>query len=192
MDFVVSWDEFLNESMSRAPLYHAIKTSYATKALQKDSLACHGFQRTWPGGKRLKDDEPGYYQSWWMRGISLTRDLNFAKNWESVVFVFDQDKLMTRYRIVPYNWGYSIGRGHVQGSNAKREREEFLVTSIVRKPLEGSDFIEERDKPGGYIRPLSSYLNGFYIVDKKYMTGTPEEQDYLLSHPLFMGFEERR
>lgn len=33
---VMNWDDFLNESMTRAPLYHAIKPSYAFKALQKD------------------------------------------------------------------------------------------------------------------------------------------------------------
>jgi hypothetical protein len=177
---------FENYNSSRAYLYHAIKEEFAKIALETDVLECYGFQRTWPGGKRLKDDnQPAYNNSWWMRGISLTRDVNFAKNWNNIVFVFDQTKLSTKWKIVPYNWGYSIGGSYRQNELAKREKEEFLITSIIKEPLSNSDFMKKRNESGGTIQPLSKYIVGFYLLEKniKYI----DNLQFFESHPLYMG-----
>lgn len=173
---------FENYNSSRSYLYHAITEKYAKIALASDALACHGFQRTWPGGKRLKDDHPDYNDSWWMRGISLTRDINYAKGWNPVIFVFDQEQLTTKWKIVPYNWGYSIGGTYKQEGRQKREREEFLITKVIKKALPYKEFMAERDKPAGFIKPLSKYLVGFYIKDKYF-----DDIDFFMSHPLYMG-----
>ena len=185
---VIRFSEYITEEVSRADLYHALEAKYAINALELNRLDCYGFQRTWPGGKRLKDDMPGYDDSWWMRGISLTRDVEYAKKWQSVVFIFDQDKLKQKYKIVPYNWGYSIGRGYEQGMNMKREREEFLITKVIKHSLKGRKFLNEREKSGGSIEPLDIYLKGF-LINPKYMKD--DHYNYLTQHELFAGFYER-
>ena len=60
------------------PLYHAIKSENAIKALEDNSLGGYSIQRTWEGGKRLKDDQPGYYESDFMRGVSTSRDIDYC------------------------------------------------------------------------------------------------------------------
>ena len=121
--------QFVSE-LGVTPLYHAIKSKNAITALKEDKLGGYSIQRIWPDGKRLKDDEPGYEKSNYMRGISTTRDIEYANKWNDVIFVFDPTKLKTKYKVVPYNWGYSIGRGYIQGSRMKREREEFVITGF--------------------------------------------------------------
>jgi hypothetical protein len=173
------------EEASRADLYHAIKPEYAITSLENNKLDCHSTQRTWPGGIRMKDDQPGYNDSDWMRGLSLTRDIKYAQGWGGVVFIFDQVKLKTKYKIVPFNWGYLIGRGYKQGSNAKREREEFLITGVEKGPLNHNEFMKMLSKPMGSIEPLDKYLKGFSI-NPKYMDKSNYER--LTEHPLFTGF----
>lgn len=158
-----------------APLYHAITHERAIIALTENKLGGYSIQRYWRDGRRRKDDEEGYESGLWMRGISLTRDVDFAKSWNDVIFVFDQEKLKTKYKLLPYNWGYSIGGGYIQGSKAKREREEFLITGISSElnPKTGKHYkqkyrrYQEFDKmyktPNGYIEPLDKYLIGFFI-----------------------------
>lgn len=177
--------QFVNEEASRAPLYHAIKFDRAKKALQENKLDCYSFQRIWPEGKRLKDDQPGYYNSQYLRGISLTRDFEYAKSWNDIVFEFDQEKLKQKWRIVPYNWGYSIGGEYKQGVRMKREREEFLITGITKEKL-------NLKNPVGSIYPLDKYLNGFWI--DSFLTTLNSHDDgieKLMNHPLFCGFFNR-
>ncbi len=177
------------EEASRADLYHAIKPEFAIPALKTNKLDCYSFQRSWPGGIRMKDDQPGYDESDWMRGLSLTRDVQFAKNWGGVVFVFDQEKLKTKYKIVPFNWGFSIGNGYEQGMRAKREREEFLITGLLKGPVSNRDFLKAREKPDGKIEPLDKYLKGI-LVDPEFMKD--DLREYLTEHPLFTGFYDRK
>ena len=44
------------------------------------------WQRYWPDGKRRKDDDPDYNKSFYMKGLSLTREIDYAKSWNGVVF----------------------------------------------------------------------------------------------------------
>lgn len=148
------------------------------------------FQRIWPGWKRLKDDHPDYFKSQFLRGISLTRDFDYAKNWNSVVFEFDQEKLRSKWKISPYNWGYSIGRGYRQGIRAKREREEFLITGLTDRDPRDKDFRglgneSPLTKPVGSIRPLDRYLIGFWI--NEYFKEDSKIQS-MVKTPLFLGF----
>lgn len=172
-----------NEELSRAPLYHAIEFRRAENALKNNKLDCYSFQRTWPEGKRLKDDQPGYYDSQYLRGISLTRDFEYAKSWNDIVFQFDQDKLKHKWKIVPYNWGYSIGKGYKQGHRMKREREEFLITGMTNEL--------DSENPVGSIYPLDKYLNGFWI-DSFLCDLKSYNVESLMEHPLFLGFFERK
>lgn len=179
----------------RADLYHALKIDYALAALENNKLDAYTFQRYWPDGRRRKDDESDYSKSYYYRGISLTRDIDYAKNWECVIFVFDQGQLNTKYKIVPYNWGYSIGGGYEQKERVKREREEFLITSLVKKEMTGVQLSKSLTKSGGSIAPLDRFLKGFYISKKSYdiytKNGTQSNSkiDRLMSNPLFMGLK---
>ncbi len=158
-----------------SPLYHALKTERAIKALTENKLGCYSTQRYWKDGKRRKDDEDDYNSGLWMRGISLTRDIEYAKTWRDVIFIFDQHKLKTKYKIIPYNWGYSIGGGYKQGSNVKREREEFLFVGVsdINNPKTGKPykndyrnfkaFDDMRKSTLRYIEPLDKYLVGFFV-----------------------------
>jgi hypothetical protein len=180
---ILKFNQYINEEFSRAPLYHAIKFDRAEKALERNKLDCYSFQRIWPEGKRLKDDQPGYYDSQYLRGISLTRDFEYAKSWNDVVFEFNQEKLKQKWRIVPYNWGYSIGGEYKQGSRMKREREEFLITGVTDKL--------DINQPVGSIKHLDRYLTGFWIDSFLTTLNGYDGIEKLMEHPLFCGFFNR-
>lgn len=94
---MITFKQFLTESRS-APLYHATSKANAKQILEYDIINVGYVQ-------------PGIQK----RTISLTRDFTFAKAWATmehpswgggVIFEFDQQKLSSRYKIVPYNfWG---------------------------------------------------------------------------------------
>ena len=180
------------EKYSHANLYHGIKTEYAINALEKNALDAYSIQRYWADGKRKKDNEPGYKDSYFYRGISLTRDKQYANSWESVIFEFDQQKLKQKYKIIPYNWGYSIGVNFNQ--NIKREKEEFLIVSKTEKSYPNSkDFLKMLETPGGTIKPLDKYLTGIYINKTSYNIYTDnnnkiyEPFEKIKNHTLYKG-----
>lgn len=181
------------DKFSVAPLYHALKSEYAHKALIENKLGGYSIQRTWEGGKRLKDDQPGYNESDFIRGISTSRDVDYCARWNDVIFIFDQNKLKTKYKVVPYNWGYSIGRGYKQGSRAKREREEFVITGFskgLKDDERNLKFMEMVKKPEGYIEPLDNYLIGFFITKAHDEYIDEKDKKFLKSHKKYLGVYE--
>jgi hypothetical protein len=184
-----------------SPLYHAIKSDRAIMALKENRLGGYSFQRFWEGGKRLKDDQPGYEDSSYLRGISTTRDVEYANNWNDVIFVFDKDKLKQKYKIVPYNWGYSIGKGYKQGARMKKEREEFVITGYNDRVTKNKNndyifydddkdyisFIDMLQSPNGYIEPLDKYLLGFFIGERYKDYLKEDTLKYLTSHNKYIG-----
>src|SRR6056297_2059446 len=168
-EFFMNNNELRNISKKNIPLlFHAIEENRAKKALTENKLGGYSNQKIWDGGKRLKDDDDRYNDSSYLRGISTTRDISYAANMNSIIFVFDKNKLKNKYKIVPYNWGYSIGRGYNQGARSKKEREEFIITGYndnesinqkTGKPYKTEDkynlrFIKMINKPNGFIEPL--------------------------------------
>jgi len=187
--------QFVSE-LGIAPLYHAIKSENAILALKEDKLGGYSIQRFWPDGKRLKDDNPEYNTSNFMRGISVTRDIEYANKWNDVIFVFDPNKIKTKYKVIPYNWGYSIGKGYIQGSKMKREREEFIITGYNYPKYSDDDnknnkkFIKMTSKPEGYIEPLNKYLLGFFISERFEKYINEDYKKYLQSHEKYLGYYE--
>lgn len=184
------------KNLGTSLLYHAIKSDRAITALAENKLGGYSFQRAWEGGKRLKDDDINYEKSDYLRGISTSRDIEYCAKWNDVIFVFDRKKIKDKYKILPYNWGYSIGHGYNQGSNVKREREEFIITGFnenIKKDPKNLKFQKMISKPNGYIEPLDKYLIGFFISDYvgEYMNDDIKQQ--LQSHPKYLGvyIEER-
>lgn len=175
-----------------APLYHGFKeVKYAIEALENDRMAVTSTQRFWGDGKRRKHDNPEYDGSYWMKGISATRDIRYAKAWGYVVFELDQEKLAQRYKIIPFNWGYSIPDWEIPTpQHHKREREEFIAVKKNKDTYErddevGGGFDTNRFvSPEGYISPLSRYLTGIMVSENYW---EPKELEIFIKHPLFKG-----
>lgn len=182
-------------------LYHGIKSDNAIMALTENKLGGYSFQRIWENGKRLKDDHPNYEDSGFYRGISTTRDVEYANKWNEIIFVFNKDMLKTKYKIVPYNWGYSIGKGYKQGARMKKEREEFVITGYSDRITynrngqsvfydDDKDYktiIDMKETPQGYIEPLDKYLLGFFIGERYLEYQKEENKQYLMSHNKYLG-----
>jgi len=191
-EYVTNHQQLRNiiDKFSVAPLYHAIKSDRAVKALEENKLGGYSTQRIWDDGKHFKDDQPEYDKSNFMRGISTSRDIDYCANWNDIIFIFDQDKLKTKYKVIPYNWGNSIGRGYIQGSRMKREREEFIITGFskgLKKDKHNIKFMKMIDKPKGYIEPLDRYLIGFFISDKFEKYHDEKDKEFFKSHKKYLG-----
>lgn len=128
-----------------APLYHGVRHNHAIEQIQRNRIEGRTTQRFWPGGKRLQDNHPEYNDSFWLKGVSLTRNFAYAKHWADVVYVIDQRKLSQRYKIVPFNWGYANAKN--RGPDPKRETEEFVILGKIYKSMEQfiEDYNNERD-----------------------------------------------
>ena len=179
---------------ARSPLYHGYnQPDHALEAIKNNEMAATTAQRFWHDGKRRKDNDPEYEKSFWMKGVSLSRDIKFALHWGSIVFVLDQDKLQQNYKIIPFHWGYS----NPSGSHHKREREEFVVRKSTWDNYYDSDEDDEEKffnwnrfkSAEGSIKPLDRYLIGIYVEDC--LRDRPSFKpivDQLTKHPKFIGF----
>jgi hypothetical protein len=201
-EFVINNTELkkiVNE-LNIAPLYHSLKEDRAIKSLKENKLGGYSMQRYWKGGKRYKDDHPEYEKSIWMRGISTSRDIEYCAKWNNIIFVFDQSKLKTKYKVVPYNWGFSIGNGYKQGSRMKREREEFIITGfsdindieykdkyLDEKEISDIKFKKMIEETNGYIVPLDKYLLGFFISSRFEEFINKEDRNFFESHKKYLG-----
>lgn len=124
-------------------LFHAIKEQYAQEVLERGSILGYTTHRYWDNGKRYKDNQPEYEENYWMKGVSLTRSLDFAINWGVVVLVFNRDEIAKNYQLENYNWGNHLAQG---SGNIKKETEEFLVLSKKDKTYrnrDNSEFMKE-------------------------------------------------
>ena len=173
---ITTLNEFLGQSNL---LYHGLDFYKLEIFLREDRIPGYSGQRYWKDGRRRKDNEKDYNESMWYKGISTTRDLNFAKQWGQTIIVFDKDKLKQDYKIVPYQWNYSISADYIK--DHKHEREEFIVTGYADDLYPDISF--------GSIKPLSKYIIGFYVsdytisVENKYLVELIDEfEDLYLGH----------
>jgi hypothetical protein len=120
-----------------APLYHATSYESAIKILQTNQIKSKTMHlnhlHLYSTGKKIEQ-----------KGVSLTRDFNFAKNFPDkegakVIFVLDQQKLAQRYKIKPVDYFFDAEDDFDQGVDAMRrdpnmgtaEAEEFLFGPIT-------------------------------------------------------------
>lgn len=125
--------------------FHAVKTEYVRDILDRGGILGYTTHRYWDDGRRYKDNEPEYNNSYWMKGISMTLSLSYALGWGHVVLVFDKNEIIKRHPIENYNWGHHIAQG---SRNHKKEYEEFVVLSKTGKRYLNKDnpeFKEEMD-----------------------------------------------
>lgn len=195
----------LVEGVSDPLLYHAVSIERAARQLEDDTIHGYTSQRVWKDGVRRKEDDPKYKDHWQLKGISATRDFDFAKKFGGVVYVLDRNVLQQRYKIVPYNWGFHIAGSYVQ-RDKKREREEFVVFNVLKKSFDElerewrekyedndvDDFINKFDymfAPKGSLHPLSKYLRGIFINEYLIEIYGEDHEDIhtVMTHPKFKG-----
>ena len=185
-------------------LYHALQFSQASQALRENKQGGYSNMRWWSDGKRYTYADPReiYDNSNFHIGISMTRDINFAKEWDEVIFFFDYDQLKRDYKIIPVNDFYASG-GFRPDKDHKREKEEFIVTKTFVRGETPPDYDPETDTlddlwmniyrsmPHGYVEPLDKYLTNIKF-SKKFMGSVidfeKDDMEYIRSHSLFSGY----
>jgi hypothetical protein len=207
------YHEILRESRE-ASLYHGYKKpEHARMALEANEMLGTTTQRWWPNGVELvPEDDPKYRESYWMKGISLTRDLSYAAHWGDIIFELDQRALSYNYKIIPFNWmrgraqKYSVNDTQSDVAHFRKgEREEFLILEkgpnnyMFPKDPEFDDYPEYEPRldlkafktpANKKLAPLSRYLKAIY-VEPYFMNKYPETYDYqyFIDHPKFGGFK---
>lgn len=156
-----------------ALLYHGYgNPKHAAMALTSGKMAATSTQRFWADGRRRTEDEPDYKQSYWMKGVSFTRNMRFAMAWGWVVIAVNQARLTQRTKVIPFSWAYHMANdGH--NHNFRKEGEEFAIVKATPDDYtfppgheaEG-DFDTNRftskDGAEGYI-PLTPILEGIWL-----------------------------
>ena len=202
-------ENLLNEMASHNVLYHAIRDpKFALQALRNDKIEGRTTQRFWANGQRLKGDHPNYQNSFWLKGISTTRDRKFAENWGPVVLKLNKDLIARQYEIIPFNWGFA----NEGDNNHKREREEFIVCAKAKKTYNdyqkewieyynnltkqekfSDNYIREHDwfsQPEGKpLEPLHKFILEIYL-DKTILDYNSWQPTItaIKSHPKFKGY----
>lgn len=158
-----TFDQFLTEGRD-APLYHGLRSaSWETiyKIIVDDkALIAHTRHSA---QKLLKPyivttPEKSVSGPNWLKGLSATRNLNFAWQWsfdgigehQAIVFEFDQAKLARDFQIIPIQ--YWDGRARkverVASKIVRNEYEEFIISnkpismSYVKRILVRPNFID--------------------------------------------------
>lgn len=197
----MKYQDILNEAEMRAVLFHSMKLEFAFQALRRDSLEGRTIQRFWSDGRRRKDTDNDYNDSYWFKGLSMTRDVRFAQNWGDVVLKLDRTKIANNYKIVPYNWGYSIP-GNKQH---KKEKEDFVVTGRIYKneydlKKDHEEAAQHYDHPehwmnkvvGKPISPLHQFILDITMEEGiKEIEGWDEMRKSIERHPKFLGYYKR-
>jgi len=181
-----------------ASLWHGIQMKYAHEILSNMKIEGRTTQRYWPDGMRRREDDPDYEDSFWMKGISTTRDPLYASSWGSLVLELDQAAITRNYKIVPYSWGF-----HMKGASTKREREEFIILSMTGKSMKDYEKISNDSMqtdnptsamnlwyaPEGKALDLNKCLKGVYISDSTFeIYGEDNDEiQYIMKHPKFKG-----
>jgi hypothetical protein len=129
-------------------LFHAVKTEHVKGILDRGSILGYTSHRFWDDGKRVKHDHPEYENAYWMKGISMTRDINFALGFGHIVLVFDRKAIKNNHSIEPYSWNHHFSDG---GVNSKKEREDFVVLSKKKKRFQNCDSPEWVDEYNGIM-----------------------------------------
>lgn len=149
-----------------------------------------------------------------MKGISTTRDIEYAKGWGDVIYLLDKDKIRQHFKVIPYSWGYSIPQSSTPGMGQtlfhkfrhKREREEFIVLATIEKSFDQleQEWIELYSEAEEPVKPfvnmfdymfgkkgeidLNNILKGVLIVNKETSLMKDEELEAIKKHSKFKGF----
>lgn len=124
-------------------LFHGVKHQYAKEILTRQSILGYTHQRYWENGKKHNEDDPEFDNSFRMKGISMSRDLEYALNWADVLLVFDRTKIKHRHKIEPYAWSHHFSKSYASNNpnspSSKKEREDYVVLSKNKRTYKNQD-----------------------------------------------------
>lgn len=168
------------------PLYHGIKLEHLASLLTRSSLEVRTVHRYWRDGLRRFDDhrEENYNNCEWIKGISMTRDFDYAARWGEVVLVLNWNELKKNLTFIPVAW-FKI--------HPKREREEFLYFKNEKETYKpdpetgrmSRDQLEKLKESVGEINLTEENFYGFYIRNSSYYSD--KDWETLTRHPKFLG-----
>lgn len=181
-----------------ALLWHGIRDySHAVTALRNNAMLGTTTQRWWPDDRHYTDDQGDLYNnSYWMKGLSLTRDRKYAEAWGSVVFALDKTKIRQNFKVVPFSWQKTFAPNRSHPIHYKREREEFVILEKEPKTytIPGDELppghrpmldMEEFLKPAERsLSPLNKFLVGIWTEGFK---EKPSEFSEIEQHPMWKG-----
>jgi hypothetical protein len=165
----------LFEAVGPNALYHGTHVNYVDSIIETDTVlaktthdaerltAVNGFNRLIPHGFRKKELDKQKHKMY-VKGVSLTRDIRFARKWSvagwNVVLCFDRDRLLHNYRIIQYDY--------FRDRIGQAESEEFVIGPI--------------ENMSRYLTGIEISQNVFNEVLKK--NKTQGSFGNLLHHPL--------
>lgn len=123
-----------SKKLSRQTVWHGMKVEHAKTALTEKFLTPFTKHRYWEDGRRRRDNEKDYEDSFWMYGWSTTRDKNYAMNWGSVVLELDLDQIKTKFKVQQISWGFLLNSN--KNRNFRKEVEEFIIAKKIPKSLQ--------------------------------------------------------
>ena len=179
-------------------LYHGVDFRIFLDIINRGSILGHTSHRYWPEGKRYQKSHPKYQESYWMRGLSTSRNVNYSLSWRLFVFVFRKEVIQQQFKIQNYNWFH-------HGENVpqiKNEYEEFIVFNKTGKTYlmkdnenykkelkEYEKYYEQMtdsDEKKEYLKFLESFRKQGTNLDLQDMKNPIGEME--LSDDLFLGF----
>lgn len=188
------YTSIFSEGYQHANVFHAVDSKYVIDQLKSDKIKATSTQRYWLDGKKRLDNDPEYRKSFWMVGVSTTRDINFAKSWHDVIYELDLEKIKQNYKVDQIDWGSSIPNR--SSKNRGREKEEFIICGRLPKVYESENITVHTKLYRKWIKdiekipplaPLSKYLVSIYLSEK-FLKYFPEEvKEVIVAHPLYAG-----
>lgn len=205
----------LNDMRFKDPsLFHGSKIEHAAANLKRGYSIGRTQQRYWDDGRVLKDDHEDYYKSGWMYGWSMTREKNFAGQFSDVLFIFDKNKVKSKFKVKTLSWSYRVSQG---AGYFRREREDYVIAgkdprtdqelkdgfekylddqdekydqgNRERNKYEDRFQYQEKDFNKNKLIMDSSTIRGFLISDSIIEIFGKDDEDiqYLLNHELCLG-----
>jgi hypothetical protein len=162
------------DEINKPWLYHATDFKRAKSILEQDMMHAATYQTI---------DGRGY------SGVSLTRDLSFAKHFQmpatGCIFRFDRDRLRHNYKLFPFSYHKSRQHKNPEGGRID-EAEEFLVGHLkhVSRYLDAilvAHDIEQRFQ--NWVDSLRRPDGGLTNVDQKWIEMYKPGLETVLQHP---------
>ena len=122
----------LEADVRASMLYHSTEPDNALKIIKHGSIEPRTVHISGHPVEFRKDeiDEHGN-----VNGISLTRDIVFARRWKDIVFGFNRETVEKRFRLVPVNFWGSRGESEEFIPNSSLPLDPYLVEILMPKRL---------------------------------------------------------
>ena len=167
----------LNEIINTSSVYRGVPIDYGLEDIKDNTLGGYTIHNI-----KVKNE---YYK---LYGMSLTRNLNKALEFGSLIFELDKDKLKQNYKIIPINFWKTISAEKDKQSEKNDEFEEFLI--FKKEKIEKTDKYQVNSYDRAGEINLDKYLNQIFL-NKKYKdieNYKGESLSLIKNHPKFAGY----